>query len=48
MNILRTKGSTLSISICVDISYPDVNYLLDGKTKIIRIFMIFYQMLKQI
>jgi hypothetical protein len=34
MNTLRTKGSTLSISICVDISYPDVNYPLDGKKKL--------------
>ena len=35
MNILRTKGSTLPISISVDISYPDVNYYLgqDGKKK---------------
>ena len=33
MTVLRTKGSTLSISICVNISYPDVNYLLDGKKR---------------
>ena len=35
MNILRTKGSTLPISISVDISYPNVYYHLgqDGKIK---------------
>ena len=35
MNILRTKGSTLPISISIDISYPDVNYILGqgGKKK---------------
>jgi len=33
MKVLRTKGSTLPISICVDILYPKVNYLLDGKKK---------------
>ena len=50
MNLLRTKGSTLPISICVDISYPDVTYYLgqDGKKKIIKIFKIFYLLLKGI
>lgn len=50
MNILRTKGSTLPISISVDISYPDVNYYLgqDGKKKNIKIFKIFYHPLKEI
>ena len=35
MNELRTKGSTLPISISVDIKYPDVNYYLgqDGTKK---------------
>jgi hypothetical protein len=33
MTVLRTKGSTLYISICVNISYPDVNYILDGKKR---------------
>lgn len=33
MNILRTKGSTLPISISVDISYPDVNYFLGQDRK---------------
>ena len=33
MTVLRMKGSTLSISICVNISYPDVNYILDGKKR---------------
>ena len=35
MNILRTKGSTLPISISVDISYPSVSYYFgqDGKKK---------------
>ena len=35
MNILRTKGSTLPISISIDITYPDVNYILGqgGKKK---------------
>jgi len=33
MTVLRMKGSTLSISICVNITYPDVYYTLDGKKR---------------
>ncbi len=33
MNILRTKGSTLPISIRIDISYPEVNYYLGKDEK---------------
>ena len=33
INILRTKGSTLPISIHVDVSYPDVNYYLGQDEK---------------
>ena len=33
MDVLRTKGSTLPISIRVDVSYPDVNYYLGQDEK---------------
>ena len=33
MNVLRTKGSALPISISVDITHPDVNYYLGQNRK---------------
>ena len=48
MDILRKKGSTLPISIKVEIKNQDVKYFLKNKKKEFKEFKNFYQKLKQI